>query len=91
MKGISKMRRTGSYRIMKNYSHKVRIETDFDFNERVIIKPLEVEGTIESFWLNKAKELKVEVRYFLKDEIKLDYFYCDELAVLEEAKTGFSI
>ena len=77
---------------MKNNSYtKVRIETDFDFNEKVVIKPLKVEGTIESFWLNKAKELKVEVRYFLNNEIKLDYFYCDELEVLKEAKTGFSI
>ena len=41
---------------MKNDSHtKVRIETDFDFNEKVTIKPLKIEGTIESFWLNKAK------------------------------------
>lgn len=77
---------------MKNYSHtKIRIETDFDFNEKVIIKPLEIEGTIESFWLNKAKELKVEVRYFLKNEIKFDYFYCDELEVLKESKTGFTV
>ena len=86
------MRRCGCYRIMKNSTGtKVRIETDFDFNERVMIKPLKVEGTIESFWLNKARELKVEVRYFLNNEIKLDYFYCDELEVLKEAKTGFSI
>lgn len=86
------MRRNGGYRIMKNSScTKVKIETDFDFNEKVIIKPLKVEGTIESFWLNKARELKIEVRYFLNNEIKLDYFYCDELEVLKEAKTGFSI
>lgn len=75
---------------MKNYSHtKVRIETDFDFNERVTIKPLKLEGTIESFWLNKAKELMIEVRYFLNNEIKKDYFYGDELSVVKEIKAGF--
>ena len=77
---------------MKNYSHtKVRIETDFDFNERVTIKPLKLEGTIESFWLNKSRELMVEVRYFLNNEIKKDYFYGDELEVIKEAKTGFTV
>lgn len=86
------MRRTGGYRIMKNYSHtKVRIETDFDFNEKVTIKPLKLEGTIESFWLNKARELMVEVRYFLGEEIKKEYFYCDELEAIKEAKTGFTV
>ena len=78
--------------MIKSNSHpKVKIETDFGFNEKVVIKPLKVEGIIESFWLNKARELKVEVRYFLNNEIKLDYFYCDELEVLKEAKTGFTI
>ena len=77
-------------RTLKNNSQdKIKIETDFDFNEKVIIKPLKVEGTIESFWLKKGNELKIEVRYFLKDEIKYDYFYGDELEVLKEVKTGF--
>lgn len=70
---------------------KIKIESDFEFNEKVRIIPLKVEGTIESFWLKKGDELKIEVRYFLKDEIKYDYFYGDELEVLKEVKTGFSI
>jgi hypothetical protein len=70
---------------------KIRIESAFDFNEKVRITPLKVEGTIESFWLKKGDELKIEVRYFLKDEIKFDYFYGDELEVVKEVKTGFSI
>ena len=75
---------------MKNNTQtKVRIESSFDFNEKVIINPLEVEGTIESFWLNKAKELMIEVRYFLNNEIKKDYFYGDELSVVKETKAGF--
>lgn len=75
---------------MKNNTQtKVRIESSFDFNEKVIIEPLEVEGTIESFWLNKAKELMIEVRYFLNNEIKKDYFYGDELSVVKEVKAGF--
>ena len=86
------MIRTEGRRIMKNNTEtKVRIESSFDFNEKVIIKPLKVEGTIESFWLNKARELKVEVRYFLNNEIKTDYFYCDELEVRKEVKAGFNI
>lgn len=70
---------------------KVKIESDFDFNEKVRIKPLEVEGTTESFWLNKARELMIEVRYFLNNEIKKDYFYCDELEVIKEVKAGFEV
>lgn len=86
------MIRSEGRRIMKNNTQtKVRIESSFDFNEKVIIKPLKVEGTIESFWLNKAKELMVEVRYFLGEEIKKEYFYCDELEVIKEAKTGFTV
>lgn len=73
-----------------NLQTKVRIETDFDFNEEVNIKPLKIKGTIESFWLNKAKELMIEVRYFLDNEIKKDYFYGDELEVLKEIKAGFN-
>lgn len=77
-------------RVMKSYTNtKVRIESDFDFNEKVRIIPLAIEGTIESFWLNKAKELMIEVRYFLNNEIKKDYFYGDELEVIKEVKTGF--
>lgn len=86
------MIRTEGRRIMKNNTEtKVRIESSFDFNERVIIKPLKVEGTIESFWLRKANELMLEVRYFLNDEVKKDYFYGDELEVIKEDKVGFNI
>lgn len=68
---------------------KVRIESSFDFNEKVRIIPLKVEGTIESFWLKKGNELLLEVRYFLNNEIKESYFYGDELEVIKETKTGF--
>ena len=68
---------------------RIKIESAFDFNEKVRIIPLNIVGTIESFWLKKGDELKIEVRYFLKDEIKFDYFYGDELEVLKETKTGF--
>ena len=71
---------------MKN---KVKIESDFDFNEKVRIKPLNIEGTIESFWLRKGGDLLIEVRYFLNDEVKKEYFYGDELEVIKEVKTGF--
>ena len=84
------MIRNEGRRIMKNSTDtKVRIESAFDFNEKVRIKPLKVEGTIESFWLKKANELLIEVRYFLNNEIKRDYFYGDELEVIKEVKTGF--
>ena len=77
-------------RIMKNNTQtKVRIESSFDFNEKVTIKALKVEGTVESFWLKKGNELMLEVRYFLNNEIKKDYFYCDELEVVKETKAGF--
>ena len=75
---------------MKNNTQtKVRIESFFDFNEKVTIKPLKVEGTVESLWLKKGHELMLEVRYFLNNEIKKDYFYGDELEVVKEVKAGF--
>ena len=86
------MRRSEGTRILKNYTNtKVRIESAFNFNETVLIKPLKVEGTIESFWLKKGNELLLEVRYFLDNEIKRDYFYGDELEVRQEVKTGFGV
>ena len=67
------------------------IKSNFEFDEKVRIKPLKIEGTIESFWLKKGFDLKIEVRYFLNNEIKHDYFYGDELEVVKEVKTGFVV
>ena len=79
-------------RILKNNSQtKVRIECGFDFDEKVRIKPLNVEGTVESFWLKNGYNLLIEVRYFLENKIQKEYFYSDELEVLKEVKAGFEI
>lgn len=72
---------------MKN--KKVKFESDFEFGEKVVVKPLEVEGTIESFWLKEPDKLMIEVRYILDNKIMKEYFYGDELRVLKEIKTGF--
>ena len=74
---------------MKN--NKVKFESDFEFGEKVVIEPLEVEGTIESFWLAGPEKLLIEVRYIIDNKVVKEYFYGDELRVIKETKTGFTV
>lgn len=65
------------------------IKSSFRFNDRVEILPLKVEGRVVSFWLKEENYLMVEVRYFINNEKKIEYFFEDELEVIKEKKTGF--
>ena len=49
----------------------------------------ELTENILSFWLKEENYLMVEVRYFINNEKKIDYFFEDELEVIKEKKTGF--
>lgn len=73
-----------------NSTESIHIKSSFKFDEKVKIKPLKVEGKVLSFWLKWENCLLIEVRYFMNDELKTDYFFEDELEILkEEIRTGF--
>lgn len=68
----------------------INIKSSFNFDDKVKIKPLKVEGRVSSFWLKWENCLLIEVRYYMNNELKTDYFFDDELEILkEETKTGF--
>lgn len=64
------------------------IKTEFKFDDKVRVIPLDIEGVVTSFWL-KPDKLNVEVRYYLNNERKQDYFYEDELEIIKEKSVGF--
>lgn len=68
----------------------INIKSSFNFDDKVKIKSLKVEGRVSSFWLKWENCLLIEVRYYMNNELKTDYFFDDELEILkEETKTGF--
>ena len=67
----------------------IKIESNFNFDDKVKIKPLNVEGRISSFCLKWENYLLIEVRYFINNELKKNYFFEEELEVVKEIKTGF--
>lgn len=67
----------------------INIKSDFNFDDKVKILPLEVEGRVTSFWAKEKDYSMIEVRYFINNEKKIEYFYEDELEVIKEQKTGF--
>ena len=64
------------------------IKTEFKFDDKVRVIPLDIEGVVTSFWL-KPDKLNIEVRYYLNNERKQDYFYEDELEIIKEKSVGF--
>ena len=65
------------------------IKSNFNFDDRVKILPLEVEGRVTSIWFKERDCIMIEVRYFINNEKKIEYFYEDELEIVKEIKTGF--
>ena len=65
------------------------IKSNFNFDDRVKILPLEAEGRVTSIWLKEKGCIMIEVRYFINYEKKIEYFFEDELEVVKEQKTGF--
>jgi len=56
----------------------MNIELDFEIGNKVNIEPLKREGRIVSIWITQ-QGIKYEVRYFDNAELKIEYFYADEL------------
>ena len=76
-------------KVLKNDSQTATyIKSMFKFNDKVKILPLDVEGRVLSFWF-KPDGLSIEVRYYLNNECKQDYFYEDELEVIKPTGIGF--
>ena len=67
----------------------MKINSDFNFYEKVKIIPLDVEGEIISFWLTATDRLQIEIRYFINNEKKTEYFIESELEKIKENKIGF--
>lgn len=67
----------------------MKIESNFNFDDNVEISPLNCEGRIVSFWLKSTNSLMIEVRYYINNEIKTEYFYEDELKPVKNLKVGF--
>ena len=67
----------------------MKISSDFDLYEKVKIIPLDVEGEVISFWLTSADRLQIEIRYFINNEKKTEYFIESELEKIKENKIGF--
>lgn len=71
---------------MKNRG--INITSNFNFDDKVRILPLEVDGRVTSFWAKEENYIMVEVRYFINNEKKIEYFYEDELEIIKEQKNG---
>ena len=65
------------------------IKSNFNFDDKVKILPLEVEGRVTSIWLKEKGCIMVEVRYFLNNKKEIEYFFEDEREIVQEKKTGF--
>ena len=65
------------------------IKSKFKIDDKVEIKPLKVEGRVVSLWLKHPDVLLVEVRHFINNEKKFEYFYEEELEITKEKEVGF--
>lgn len=64
------------------------IVAPFQYEDKVLIKPLGVEGNVTSFWW-KPERLFIEVRFYDNKERKVDFFWEEELEFVKDKKTGF--
>lgn len=67
----------------------MKIETKFDINQTIEIKPLNIKGTIKGISLNSC-EISYRVKYYLNSEQKIEWF--DEVELIESTtnKIGFN-
>ena len=72
----------------KNEKGSTIVITEFQYEDKVLIKPLELEGRVISFW-RKPERLFIEVRYYQDKEKKSDFFWEEELEFVKDRHTGF--
>lgn len=72
----------------KNEKGSTIVITEFQYEDRVLIKPLGLEGNVVSFW-RKPERLFIEVRYYQDKEKKSDFFWEEELEFVKDKHTGF--
>lgn len=58
------------------------IKTKYEFGKRVKIKELTSEGRVISVWATSIG-LQIEVRYFMDGKAQKEYFFEDELELIE--------
>ncbi len=72
----------------KNEKGSTIVITEFQYEDKVLIKPLGLEGRVISFW-RKPERLFIEVRYYQDKEKKSDFFWEEELEFVKDKHTGF--
>lgn len=72
----------------KNKKGSTIVITEFQYEDKVLIKPLGLEGNVVSFW-RKPERLFIEVRYYKDKEKKSDFFWEEELEFVKDKHTGF--
>lgn len=72
----------------KNEKGSTIVITEFQYEDKVLIKPLGLEGNVVSFW-RKPERLLIEVRYYQDKEKKSDFFWEGELEFVKDKHTGF--
>ena len=72
----------------KNKEGSTIVITEFQYEDKVLIKPLGLEGNVVSFW-RKPERLFIEVRYYQDKEKKSDFFWEEELEFVKDKHTGF--
>ncbi len=72
----------------KNEKGSTIVITEFQYEDKVLIKPLGLEGNVVSFW-RKPERLFIEVRYYQDKEKKSDFFWEEELEFVKDKHTGF--
>lgn len=72
----------------KNKKGSTIVITEFQYEDKVLIKPLGLEGNVISFW-RKPERLFIEVRYYQDKEKKSDFFWEEELEFVKDKHTGF--
>ena len=72
----------------KNEKGSTIVITEFQYEDKVLIKPLGLEGNVISFW-RKPERLFIEVRYYQDKEKKSDFFWEEELEFVKDKHTGF--
>jgi hypothetical protein len=66
------------------------IKSKFDINQTVYLKELKIFGRILSIFINNAKSISYNIRYFSGLDYKEVYFLEDEISDKEEDKrAGF--
>lgn len=66
----------------------MEIKIDYNIDDKVNIKPLNLEGRVTGITITRDG-LEIKCKYYAGNESKYDWFYEDELEHLREKNVGF--